>query len=65
MLLIFQIALVKFANEAGLVLIRRDQSKMYIKETDTQFVREYSILHIFPFTSETKRMGIIIQVLVN
>jgi len=55
-----EIALVKFADEAGLRLEKRTETSMTLR-TPTGRLEEYEILHIFPFTSETKRMGIIVR----
>lgn len=45
----------------GLVLYSRDVNKIELKVTATGEILSYQILNIFPFTSETKRMGIIIK----
>jgi phospholipid-translocating ATPase len=55
-----QVALVKWTEESGLALIHRDLSTMQLR-TPTGSVLNYTILQIFPFTSETKRMGIIVK----
>lgn len=55
-----EIALVKFADQLGLKLIERDQSKVVIQNTSGA-QEEYQILANFPFSSETKRMGIVLQ----
>ena len=56
-----QIALVKWTESVGLSLIDRDLSSMTTEgpggERD-----QYEILQLFPFTSERKRMGIIVRV---
>jgi phospholipid-translocating ATPase len=41
-------------------LIKRDLNTILLRSPDENFY-EYEILQIFPFTSETKRMGIIIK----
>jgi phospholipid-translocating ATPase len=55
-----EIALVKFAETLGMVLLERDESSIKIKNAigDEQ---EFEILENFPFSSETKRMGIIVR----
>lgn len=58
--IVFQVALVKWTEESGLALIHRDLSTMQLR-TPTGSVLNYTILQIFPFTSETKRMGIIVK----
>lgn len=42
-------------------LVQRDLQSMQIKTPDEKMVK-YKILQLFPFTSENKRMGIIVQV---
>lgn len=44
----------------GLALIKRDLNTMQLKALNGQILN-YTILQIFPFTSETKRMGIIVR----
>ena len=55
-----EVALVQWSEEMGLALVDRDLSSMKLKTPGGEFVG-YTILQIFPFTSETKRMGIILQ----
>jgi len=55
-----EIALVTWTGSVNLTLVKRDLSSMTLR-TPTGSLVSYSILHIFPFTSETKRMGIIVQ----
>ena len=56
-----EIALVKFADHfLGFKLLERDQQKIIIQNvSDTK--EEYEILANFPFSSETKRMGILLK----
>lgn len=55
-----EVALVKFAEELGMKLLEREESKVVIQ--DTEFKRmEYDIIANFPFSSDTKRMGIILR----
>lgn len=58
---LFQVALVKWTEKAGLALVHRDLVSMQLRNP-TGSVLSYTILQIFPFTSETKRMGIIVKV---
>lgn len=44
----------------GLALIKRNLNSMQLKTLNGQILN-YTILQIFPFTSETKRMGIIVK----
>ena len=41
-------------------MIKRDLNKILLRAPDNS-VLEYDILQLFPFTSETKRMGIILK----
>lgn len=55
-----EIALVKFAEEMGMLLLYRDET--YIKlQNPAKEIEEYDILQNFPFRSETKRMGIVLR----
>lgn len=55
-----EVAIVRWTECVGMKLYRRDRSTIIIRDplNDEQ---EYKILHIFPFTSDTKRMGIIVR----
>jgi phospholipid-translocating ATPase len=55
------VAIVKWTEQMGLTLVARDISKMELRATATHERAGFDILDIFPFTSETKRMGIIIR----
>ena len=55
-----EVALVKFTESVGMTLVARDMTSMTIK-TPSGRHEEYEILNVFPFTSETKRMGIIVR----
>ncbi|CAH1163844.1 unnamed protein product [Phaedon cochleariae] len=55
-----EVALVQWTHEVGLALSRRDLSSMQLRSPDGRLMN-YAILQIFPFTSETKRMGIIVK----
>jgi phospholipid-translocating ATPase len=56
-----EIALVSWTESVGLTLIKRDLNTMYLRGGPDDLLMEYDILQVFPFTSETKRMGIIIR----
>lgn len=56
-----EVALVQWTQEVGLTLNRRDLTSMQLRTPDGRYVN-YAILQVFPFTSETKRMGIIVKV---
>jgi len=55
-----EVALVKFSDSLGLDLIGRDESHIRMKNTEGH-IEEYDILENFPFSSETKRMGIVLR----
>jgi len=55
-----EIALVKFTERIGLKLWKRDLKTITLKNPLDE-LQEYKVLNIFPFTSETKRMGIIVK----
>lgn len=55
-----EVAIVKWTESVGLTLTFRDRQKMELRAVDgTRFV--FDILDIFPFTSESKRMGIVVR----
>lgn len=56
-----EVALVSWSETVGLALTQRDLNSMQLQCTQTGLQLHYRILQIFPFTSETKRMGIIVQ----
>ncbi len=57
-----EIALVKFAGELGYRLLHRDQLKMQVATPVSSLdVDEYEILLDFPFTSESRKMGILVR----
>lgn len=59
-----EIAIVKWTEAVGLRLIQRDRKGMLLQSVDTgRPVVRVRILEIFPFTSDGKRMGIIVQFL--
>ncbi|EDV26080.1 uncharacterized protein TRIADDRAFT_55823 [Trichoplax adhaerens] len=55
-----EIALVKWTESVGITLVKRDLSTICLRLPNGQILR-YSILQLFPFTSERKRMGIILK----
>jgi phospholipid-translocating ATPase len=54
------VALVKFAESLGMILEEREENFIQIMDTNGQ-VQKFEILENFPFSSETKRMGIIVK----
>lgn len=55
-----EVALVKFADSLGMQLLERDQQRIVIQNT-AGVLEEYAVLANFPFSSETKRMGIVLR----
>eukprot|EP01132_Coremiostelium_polycephalum_P008025 gene8025-9870_t len=55
-----EIALVKFTESIGLVLTGRELTTITLLNPLGE-LEVYDVLNIFPFTSETKRMGIIVR----
>ncbi|KAH0617869.1 hypothetical protein JD844_016545, partial [Phrynosoma platyrhinos] len=55
-----EVALVQWTESVGLTLVNRDLTSMQLKTPSGQILTYY-ILQIFPFTSESKRMGIIVR----
>ncbi|KAK7601028.1 hypothetical protein V9T40_008469 [Parthenolecanium corni] len=55
-----EVALVKWSELVGLAVIKRSLSSLHLRTPSNQILK-YSILQTFPFTSETKRMGIILR----
>ena len=55
-----EVALVSFANSLGIELIERDQGSIVIKNSAGRN-EEYYVLANFPFSSESKRMGIVLK----
>ncbi|KAG9246336.1 P-type ATPase-like protein [Calycina marina] len=57
-----EIAIVKWTEAVGLRLIHRDRKGMILESVDSgRPVVRVGILEVFPFTSDGKRMGIIVQ----
>lgn len=52
--------MVTFAEEMGMLLEYRDEQYIRLKNA-SGIIEEYDILQNFPFSSETKRMGIIMR----
>lgn len=55
-----EVAIVKWTESVGLTLSNRERTKMEVKGPQGQTLA-FDVLEIFPFTSETKRMGIVIR----
>jgi phospholipid-translocating ATPase len=57
-----EIAIVEFTESVGLRLLQRDREKIVIESVETGKVAiRAEIKDVFPFTSDSKRMGIILQ----
>ncbi|KAL8983535.1 MAG: hypothetical protein Q9205_002247 [Flavoplaca limonia] len=57
-----EIAIVRWTEHVGLRLIHRDRTSITLQSVDTsRIVVRVRILDIFPFTSEGKRMGAVLQ----
>ena len=56
-----EIAIVKWTASAGLSLYRRDRTSLTLVHESSHTSIEYDILHVFPFNSDNKRMGIIVK----
>ena len=55
-----EVALVSFADSLGMQLVQRDQNQIVIKNAAGN-MEVYNVLVNFPFSSETKRMGIVLK----
>ena len=63
-----EISLVKFTEKCGLKLISRTDDTLTLElilNNNDKYNITYQILKIFPFTSESKRMGIIVKNVLN
>lgn len=59
-----EIAIVRWTESVGLRLVHRDRKGMKLQSVATgEVVVRVKILEVFPFTSEGKRMGIVVQFL--
>jgi phospholipid-translocating ATPase len=56
-----EVALVKFSESVGLKLHKRDEKSITLLLTALNTEDAYDVLNIFPFSSTTKRMGIIVR----
>ncbi|XP_068418739.1 probable phospholipid-transporting ATPase IIB isoform X3 [Eschrichtius robustus] len=55
-----EVALVQWTESVGLTLVNRDLTSMQLRTPGGQILT-YCILQTFPFTSESKRMGVIVR----
>ncbi|KAF2755652.1 phospholipid-translocating P-type ATPase-like protein [Pseudovirgaria hyperparasitica] len=59
-----EIAIVRWTEAVGVRLLQRDRQSMVLQSVDTGNVLvRVKILNVFPFTSEGKRMGIVVKFL--
>ncbi|KAK3719689.1 putative aminophospholipid-translocase [Vermiconidia calcicola] len=57
-----EIAIVQWTEHVGLRLAHRDRKSVTLHfTTDERVVVRVEILHVFPFTSDSKRMGIVVR----
>lgn len=55
-----EIAIVNFTESVGLSLFKRDRHIITLLHESSGTLLDYDILNVFPFSSESKRMGIIV-----
>ncbi|EGR32280.1 hypothetical protein IMG5_090120, partial [Ichthyophthirius multifiliis] len=55
-----EVALVQIAEDIGFILQKRSQQSIQIQNGNNE-IENYQILNIFPFSSENKKMGIIVK----
>ncbi|KAH7927189.1 phospholipid-translocating P-type ATPase [Leucogyrophana mollusca] len=55
-----EVAIVKWTESVGLTLVFRDRTRMELQAPSGMRL-SYDVLDIFPFTSESKRMGIVVR----
>ncbi|EGN94742.1 hypothetical protein SERLA73DRAFT_114202 [Serpula lacrymans var. lacrymans S7.3] len=55
-----EVAIVKWTESVGLTLVFRDRSRIELQSPSGTKL-SYDVLDIFPFTSESKRMGIVVR----
>lgn len=57
-----EIAIIKWTEQVGLRLLHRDRRSITLESVDaSKAVVKSQILEVFPFTSDSKRMGIVVQ----
>jgi phospholipid-translocating ATPase len=55
-----EIAIVRWTESVGLTLIYRDLNMIHLMSADGRLYR-FELLYVFPFSSMTKRMGIMVR----
>lgn len=56
-----EVAIVKFCETIGLKLYKRDRTSITLVHMATGQQLEFDVLYVFPFNSDTKRMGIVVR----
>ncbi|ODQ67908.1 phospholipid-translocating P-type ATPase [Nadsonia fulvescens var. elongata DSM 6958] len=56
-----EIAIVKWTSTVGLSLYKRDRTSLTLHHSSSNSSLCYDILHVFPFNSDTKRMGVVVR----
>lgn len=56
-----EVAIVKWTELVGVVLAERTLSTITLRIDSADTMLTYDVLQVFPFTSESKRMGIVVQ----
>ncbi|SCV01542.1 LAMI_0G12156g1_1 [Lachancea mirantina] len=56
-----EISIVKFTESVGLTLFKRDRHSLTLLHDQSGTNIDYEILHVFPFNSDNKRMGLIVK----
>ncbi|CAO1635680.1 unnamed protein product [Jaminaea pallidilutea] len=56
-----EVAIVKWTDSVGLTLMERSRTSVTLRAAASGLVFTFDILEVFPFTSESKRMGIVIR----
>ena len=56
-----EIAIVQFTQAMGLALVSRDRHGLALRHGATGKIQKFDILQTFPFSSDTKRMGIVVR----
>ena len=55
-----EVALVEWTESVNLTLVHRDLNEIHLESPNGDILK-FKVLQVFPFTSETKRMGIIVK----
>ncbi|KAI9287315.1 protein transporter [Umbelopsis sp. AD052] len=56
-----EVAIVKWTEQIGVALTFRDIREIHLRIASSGDIHEFEVLQVFPFTSESKRMGIIVR----